>query len=519
MSRQSYPDDTGWNQPRRPRRSPPRPSRRPHHSLRQRIAAWTSTVMVSVLVAGALVAYAKYRADWDSIQRVNVEGLIGKQPPKLNNAENILVLGSDTRLHQHGIGGTVAGAPGARSDTLMLLHISPGHHDVTVMSVPRETVVPVIGCKPSHGAEGQTAEPGQVQLINAALNNGGPACTWKTFEHVTDIHVDHFIELDFTGFEKIIDDIGGVKVCLPFAVDDSMSGLNLGKGPQHITGAQALAFWRTREDLGFGSDTQRIQRDQFLMAAIVQGIEHSGLLNSPSKIPGIISDAADAMTTDTGLDQNAMLQIAESMRGLTSKSVQFVTSPNVPWPSNQNDIEFQEPQAHELFEAIAHDNAVPKASKKPAKGKSKKPSTSVVAATTTPSKVNVSVLNGTSIGQLAATTGTGLTGRGFKVVGTGDATRSDYTKSVIEYATAADVPAANTLAGQFSDVELEQDSSLTPGTLTLIIGSTFTGLSTPHPASSGSAQPSIASIAAADQGIKGDTNICNDQAAFAGPSG
>jgi LCP family protein required for cell wall assembly len=512
MSRQSYPDDTGWNQPRRSRRPAPRPPRRPRHSLGQKIAAWTSTVMVSVLVAGALVAYGKYRADWDSIQRVNVEGLIGKQPPKLNNAENILLIGSDTRIGQGGTGGSAAAVQGARSDTLMLLHISPGHHDVTVMSIPRETVVPVIGCKPSGGTPGQTAEPGVVELINAALNNGGPACTWKTFDSVTNIHVDHFVELDFTGFEKIIDDLGGVKVCLPFSVDDSMSGLDLSKGEHHITGAQALAFWRTREDLGFGSDTQRIQRDQFLMVAIVQGIEHSGLLDSPSKIPGIVSDAADAMTTDTGMDQNAMLQIAESMHGLSTSSVQFVTAPNVPWPSNENDIEFEQPQSEELFTAIAHDNTVPKASKAPAEGKTKKPATAVAAATTMPSNVSVEVLNGTDVHLLATTAGTSLTGRGFKVVGTADATSQDHTKSVIEYATAADLPAANTLADQLSDVELVKDPSVTPGTVTLILGSTFTGLSTPH--SSGS---SIASIAAADQGITGDTNICEDQAAFAGP--
>jgi hypothetical protein len=119
---------------------------------------------------------------------------------------------------------------------------------------------------------------------------------------------------------------------------------------------------------------------------------------------------------------------------------------------------------------------------------------------------------------LAGTTGTALTSRGFNVAGTGDATRTDYTKSEIEYATAADLPAANTLEGQLSDVGVEQDTSLTPGTLTLILGSTFTGLSAPHPSSSGSSQPSIASIAAADQGITGDTNICHDQAAFAGGS-
>src|SRR5580698_2550587 len=306
MSRQSYPDDTGWNQPRRPRRSAPRPSRRPHYTLGQRIAAWTSTVMVSVLAAGALVAYAKYRADWDSIQRIDVAGLVGNQPPKLNNAENILLIGSDTRLNQGGIGGNAASTPGSRSDTLMLLHISPGNHDVTVISIPRETMVPVISCPAVDGTTGQQAEPGDEELINAALDFGGPVCTWKTFESVTGIHIDHFIELDFTGFEKIINDLHGVEVCLPFAVDDPASGLNLSKGRHHIYGPQALAFWRTREDLGTGSDLERIERDQFLMVSLLHGIENSGLLHSPSKILNVVRDASDAMTTDDGLDQNTI---------------------------------------------------------------------------------------------------------------------------------------------------------------------------------------------------------------------
>ena len=140
----------------------------------------------------------------------------------------------------------------------MLLHISPGHHEVTVVSIPRETMVPVLACPASDGTTGQQADPGQLELINAALDFGGPACTWKTFEAVTGIHIDHFIELDFTGFEKIIDDLGGVNVCLPIAVDDPCPALTCRPGVHHVYGPEALAFWRTREDLGEGSDTQRI---------------------------------------------------------------------------------------------------------------------------------------------------------------------------------------------------------------------------------------------------------------------
>jgi LCP family protein required for cell wall assembly len=513
MSRRKDVDDAGWKEPRRRRRGP-EPSSRSRHSLGQRVAAWTSVALVGVLVAGTLVAYAKYRSFWDSIRRVDVAGLIGPQPPKYTNAENILLIGSDTRVGQRGIGGQV----GCNcSDTLMLLHISPGRHSVTVVNIPRETMVPILACAASDGTSGQTAQPGQLELINAALAFGGPACTWKTFEAVTDIHVDHFVQLDFTGFEKIINDLGGVSICLPFAIDDPQSGLNLSKGKHHVFGREALAFWRTREGVGTGSDIQRIQRDQYEMAALVQGIDHSGLLSSPSKMLKVVGDATDAMTTDTGLDQNSMLQIADSLRGVKSSAVQFVTAPNVPYPANINDVVFQQPQADQLFIAIAHDSTLPKAAKGNGKGKGKK-ATAPPAVDTTPSQVKVQVENGSGISGIASQAGSALTNLGFDVVGTGDASNFSYTDSEIQYAAASDLPAVNTLKSRLSHVQVAQNSALTPGTIDLIIGSSFTSFSaTPTPAPSASSTPSVTALGQAAGGITADTNICSNQSAFVGP--
>jgi LCP family protein required for cell wall assembly len=516
MTRRNDVDATGRKGSRRTSRAQPPSARRPRYSLGQRIAAWTSVALVGVLVAGALVAYAKYRAFWDSITRVDVAGLVGPGPPKYNNAENILLIGSDTRLNQHGIGGSENVNPGSRSDTLMLLHISPGHHSVTVVSIPRETMVPILSCPASDGTTGQTAQPGQLELINAALDFGGPACTWKTFEAVTNIHIDHFVELDFTGFEKIINDLGGVNVCLPFPVDDPLSGLHLTAGVHHVFGPQALAFWRTREDLGDGSDLERIQRDQFLMVSLVQGIEHSGLLSSPSKVLKVVGDATSAMTTDTGLDQDSMLQIADSLKGVTSSSVQFVTAPNIPYEPNINDVMFEQPQADELFTAIAHDTTLPKAAK-PAKGRKGKKAAAPPVVDATPAQVKVDVENGSGINGVAGQVGNDLTSRGFDVVSTGDANNFDYTSSVIEYAAASDMPAVNTLKAQLSSVEVQQNSALTPGTIELIVGSSFTALNAPSSSSSSSSQPSISSVSVADGAISADTNICKDTSAFVGP--
>jgi LCP family protein required for cell wall assembly len=505
MRRRTDVDDADWNAPRRGR-SAPEPVRRSHRSLGRRITAWVAVGLVAVLVVGALGAYVKYRSVWDSIKRVDVSGLIGKQPPKYNNAENILLIGSDTRI---GKNGNIGGATGCNcSDTLMLLHISPGHHEATVVSIPRETMVPILQCAASDGTPGQTAgSVGELELINAALSAGGPACTWKTVDAVTGIHIDHFIQLDFTGFEKVINDLGGVNVCLPFAVHDPQSNLSLPAGMHHVFGPEALAFWRTREGVGTGSDIQRIQRDQFLMASLVQGIEHTDLLGSPTRMLNVISDTADAMTTDTGLDQPAMLQIAASLKGLSSKSVQFVTAPNVPWPPNVNDVEFQQPQADELFNTIAHDNTLPTATKKP------KPATATPVVDIAPSQVNVEVENGSGVGGIAGQAASALTAKGFSVVGTGDAPSFGFTSSQIEYAAASDLPAANTLKAQLSNAQLIKDTALTPGTVLLIVGSTFHGLG----AAAAKPKQSISSVSAADGAIKGNINICKNQAAFSGP--
>ena len=510
------------------RSGPPRRSRgrqqsrrRPSQPLGKRIVAWTSIGVTAVLVLAVLAAYVKYRSLWDSIKRIDVAGLIGNQPRKLNNAENILILGSDTRIGQNGIGGSSTSTPGGRSDTLMLLHISPGLRGATVMSIPRDSMVPILDCGPSDGTPGQQSAPGQLERINAALNNGGPACTWKTVAEQTGIHIDHFIQLDFTGFEKIVDDLGGVNICLPAAINDPRSGLDLSAGRHHVWGREALAFWREREAVGQGSDLQRIQRDQFLMASLAQGIEHSGLLNSPTKILHVITDAANAMTTDTGLDQSTMLQIADSLRGLRPSLVQFVTTPNVAYPPDPNEVEFAEPQAAALFSAIAHDNKLPGGKKaRPGRRGSAptRPSTTPVL-DTAPSQVRVQVENGAGTSGLAGQVQADLTKRGFDVVGAGDASSFTYTTSVIEYAASSDMPAVNTLKAELSNVKVEQDTSLTPGTITLIVGSTYTGLKSASAEHSAGTGPSISKLSSGDGAISGNARICGDTGAFLGPNG
>jgi LCP family protein required for cell wall assembly len=484
---------------------------RPRASLAMRISAVMAGVLVLAVVSGSLVAYAKYRSVYDSIGRVDVSSDLNgiKQPPADPNAINILLIGSDSRTGVNGkIGGTV-GIAGQRSDTVMVLHIAPGGRSAVVLSFPRDSVVPMLGCTAENGSPGQTANSGEVEQINATFADGGPGCLWKTVEETTNIHIDNFVQLTFEGFEKVINDLGGVNVCLPAAVDDAKSGLNLSAGPHHVFGPEALAFWRTREDVGEGSDLQRIQRDQFLMASLLQGIEHSGLLTSPTKVSHVIGDVARNMTTDKGLDQSRMLTIAEGLRHLTSQNVQFVEVPTQTYTPNPAWVQWTS-QASQLFSQVAHDTTIPKAPPK-------KKKSVATAATVSPAKVNVKVLNGSGLQGVAAEGSADLTSRGFNVVGSTNASNFNYTKSVVEYASPADLPAATTVKNEFSDVEILQDPTLTPGTVVVILGSDFTSLAAAPTTGSGS-NPT-AGLTQTFGGITGNTSICSDGSAFSGPDG
>ena len=167
--------------------------------------------------------------------------------------------------------------------------------------------------------------------INALLQIGGPVCLWKTVEQQTGIYINHFIGIGMLGFVNVVNDLGGVNVCVPYNVNDPVSGLDLPAGEHHINGIQALAFWRTREDIGTGSDLERIQRDQFMSAQVVKGVLGSGLLSDPLRLLSVVTDAAASMTTDSGMSVSDLVSIGESLHHLSSKDVQFITAPNQPW--------------------------------------------------------------------------------------------------------------------------------------------------------------------------------------------
>jgi LCP family protein required for cell wall assembly len=489
------------------------------------VAAWISGVVVVAVVAGGLFGYAKYREIWDGIHHDVVSGL-GNRPPKYNNAQNILVFGSDSRvgltrrqqliLH---VGSQGCGC----SDTIMVVHISPGRHRVVVLNIPRDTMVPVYACAAGPGYAGQAADPQGLVQINLTLARGGPSCLYKTVEQTTGIHIDHFIQLEFTGVVKVVDDVGGVNVCVPQNISDPNSGLHITAGEHHIDGLTFLEFWRARYSIADGSDLKRIDRDDLLLAEMLRGIISSGLLSSPTRLLPVVDDAARAIyATDAGLTQTDLLHIAESLRGLSSNNVQFIEAITQPYPPEPAQVELVQPGDAQLFSAIAHDVALPK-KKKPASA----------GPTVPPAEVKVTVMNGTTEQGLAADTATALASRGFQLAGTpGNAAAS--AGSVVEYPSAAELPAARTLAAQVTGATLRRDPGVSAGTVVLILGSSFSSLAPqagvagspsaapapgtqppPSPSASPSGSPSLGGLAKTFGGINGNANCRTDPGAFA----
>ncbi|MFD0856419.1 LCP family protein, partial [Actinomadura adrarensis] len=323
-----------------------------------RVLGWVSIGLSVMLVAGSLTAYGVYRNAFGNITTEDTNALVGpNRPKKLNNALNILVLGSDTRA---GAGNAKYGANMTkelpRADTMILLHLSPGGGQALGVSFPRDLMVPIPSCKLPNGRHTNRQAVGQ---INSAFAYGGASCTVKTIENFTNIKIDHFVQVDFNGFKNITKAVGGVPVCIPNDVNDPQSKLRLTKGTHVISGETALAYVRNRKGLGDGSDTDRIKRQQKFMSQLANKALSRGVLTNPNSMLSLLNATTESLTTDSELNTQAMLRIASGMQDLTSGKLRFVTVPWGAYAPDPNRVALRQPEANQLFASIRNDKTAP----------------------------------------------------------------------------------------------------------------------------------------------------------------
>ena len=398
--------------PASPTDTGPRRHRAPDAHHRWLIAGRIAVALVAVLVlTGTGLEWAiKSRADSGIVSR-SVQAIVtddsniatataapaapdeaGGVP--LYKPENILLLGSDTRsgAANSAAGGTDASTSDdvANSDTQMIAHISADRQHVTVLSVPRDTLIDAPTCKSWDAATGKLSadnyptNPGDRWHINSAYSVGGPQCSVRAIQDLTGLRIDRVIGIDFAGFQNMVDALGGVTVNVCGRIDDAELGVVVpAGGVQTIQGQQALSLVRARNVKGDkDSDLARIRRQQIVLSAILQQVTSAGTLLNPVKLDSFLQAfVSNTFTDNVTIDD--LVALAQSFGNLDPARVTFFTLPTVPSPSNPDALEVDEKKAPAVFDALVNDRPLP--GEPAATQASTAPPTTTAPASTTPS--------------------------------------------------------------------------------------------------------------------------------------
>lgn len=315
----------------------------------------TIAVLALTLVAVLAVTALTYRHLDSNIQVIPDTGL-GPRPEKIVRASveyqatNILLLGSDTRVGQ---GKAIGGETPGLSDTTIVLHISADRERAYGVSIPRDSMVQMPSCERKDGS-GQF--PGGLTQFNEAFAIGGAICTVKTVEHLTNIRMDHFVVVDFNGFKAMVDALGGVEVCVPKTVDDTIGHIHLDKGTYTVKGEKALDYVRIRHVLSDNSDIGRMARQQAFLASMTNKAISAGTLANPVRLVRFLDAATKSIKADEGLAHlRDLASFARQMRGIGLENVKFLTVPFESYPPDINRLQWKQPQADRLWAKLRND--------------------------------------------------------------------------------------------------------------------------------------------------------------------
>ncbi|AQT72775.1 LCP family protein [Streptomyces sp. fd1-xmd] len=334
--------------------------RRPPWTRRRRLLRWVGLGLTLLVLVGAATGWWLYNKldgniTEDTSAAAELERYERERPaPLATGARNILLIGSDSRSGKGNAG--YGGDKGTqRSDTTILLHLPQDRRSATAVSIPRDLMTQIPACLQPDG----TRTGASFAQFNWAFEWGGAACTIRTVEKLTDIRIDHHMVIDFSGFKRMVDALGGVEVCLKEPIDDVQAKLKLPAGRQTLRGEQALGFVRARHSLGNGSDTERMERQQQFLGSLVKKVQSNGVLLNPARLYPLLDAATSALTTDPGLASlRNMYELVRGVRGIPTDRITFLTVPRRPYAPNPNRDELVEPDAERLFRQLREDEPV-----------------------------------------------------------------------------------------------------------------------------------------------------------------
>jgi LCP family protein required for cell wall assembly len=525
------------------RRKAAKAAARQVNTRRNKALKITALATAGTLVAVAGVGFYVVQHLLGNVQTVSLDSLKNRPAASKANAEgqtplNILVLGSQTRDGQtQAVHVGNASKDGTDlSDTAFIVHIAADRKWAEVISIPRDLFVPMPACQ-------DRTNPGQIDPAQSeaqfydAMGEGGPACAVATVEQMTDIRMDHFLELTFDAFIDLTNAVGGVQICVPQpGIDDpNYSGLVLSAGLHTVIGNEALAFVRDRHGLAGGTDISRIQMQQQFMTALFNKLTSNGTLEDPLTLYKIADAISNNITVDPALDNiSSMAQIAESVGTISKKYIQYITAPNV--LDSPGEYSYDEagdhsspgPGFNELWDYMRNDEPLPGSPAAEAFGTSatSAPTTSASAQaagspsanpspTVADSDVTVAVDNGTDIDGEAHNAVTNLAALGMNA-SLGNGGYDNYSTTTILYPS-GDQSQADTVANAVVGATVRESSNVSQ--VTLVIGTNAPDAIVASPSASGgsgsggsaSASASAAPTATINvEARSGDENICSN---------
>jgi len=431
-------------------------------------------VLTATVVVGGFV-YANYQ--FNQIHKIHSKQLRAITPGK---PFNILIVGSDSRAFvtnsvQANAFGSASQEGGQRSDVTMIVRIIPGQKQVYILSIPRDLWVHIPG--DVSGVSG-------MNRINAAFNNG-PDLLIQTIEHVLHIPINHYVSVNFNGFQGMVDALGGITMDFPTEVKDSYSGLNVTQtGCQLVPGTTALELVRARHlsymKNGYWqydglSDFSRIQRQDAFFRAVLHKLD--GSITNPFTINSFINAAVHNLTIDDTLTAGNLFSLANQLHGLPPANLHTETLPTYGYvTSGGADVLGEaQPYADDMilaFDLLGSQPATTTTTSAPATT-----TTTTTAPPVAPSLVHVEVLNGSDWSQpLASRAADGLRQAGFVVTDVANATTETVGQTQIEYAEGSKGAATAVAAYLGGKAVTAADPDLQGNDVIVTLGSSFTGV-------------------------------------------
>jgi LCP family protein required for cell wall assembly len=332
------------------------------HAVGRTRSIWSRVARV-LLVAVAVIAIssvsvAAYGA-WHLSRKV-AEGSIslGNDPipniAALGGAFNVLLVGADNAPGQRSFG---EARDGTLNDVNILVHVSADHTRGTVVSLPRDLVIPHPQCTDT--ATGEVYAAMAAQPLNTAFARGGLSCVVGTVESLTGLNIPYAALFSFQGTVKMADAVGGVPVCVTKAIDDPDSGLKLKAGVSVVKGRTALAYLRSRHGVGDGSDLSRIASQQAYMSSLLRKMTSASTLSDPTKLYGLANATADNVKLSESLaNGETVVQMALALKSIDLDRMVFVQYPTAEDPFNRNKVVPSAALAATLMERVQKDQPV-----------------------------------------------------------------------------------------------------------------------------------------------------------------